>query len=313
MRIQWQRAAVLTLVACIGVPSSASARLLGLGAYVGNSPAELAQFERWLGRPVDHIAAHTGRANWRDWIGSIKWSLSLWAPVGKPIAWTIPLFVKSGNLSDAAVGKYDDFYREGARVLARSLPKSETIYVRTGEEFNGTWMPWAAAGQAEEFVGAYRRFVDAFRSVSSQFRFEWNVNLGGTQMNPVDAYPGDGYVDVIGMDFYYNLAFYSPAPEVAWSQMVTRPYGLSWLEQFALVHHKPTAYPEWGVNSDNAGPFIRKAAEWFASHHVVYQRYWNSNSDFAGKLSDNQYPNTGAAYIEAFGPGGEPAATKNGN
>ena len=93
MGMQWQRAAVLTLAACIGVPSCTSARSLGLGAYVGNSPADLAQFERWLGRPVDHIAAHTGRANWRDWIGSIKWSLSLWVPVGKPIAWTIPLFV----------------------------------------------------------------------------------------------------------------------------------------------------------------------------------------------------------------------------
>ena len=24
-------------------------------------------------------------------------------------------------------------------------------------------------------------------------------------MNPADAYPGDEYVDVIGMDFYYNI------------------------------------------------------------------------------------------------------------
>ena len=94
--------------------------------------------------------------------------------------------------------------------------------------------------------------------------------------------------------------------------MVTRPYGLSWLEQFASAHHKPTAYPEWGVNSDNAGSYIRKAAEWFASHHVAYQRYWNSNSAFAGKLSENQYPNTGVAFIAAFGPGSQPAK-ENGN
>ena len=117
-------------------------------------------------------------------------------------------------------------------MLARSLPTSETIYVRTGEEFNGTWMPWAAAGRAEEFVGAYRRFVDAFRSVSRQFRFEWNVNAGGTQMNPADAYPGDGYVDVIGMDFYYNLALHSPVPE---ARLEPNGYSALWTELAGAV------------------------------------------------------------------------------
>jgi hypothetical protein len=34
---------------------------------------------------------------------------------------------------------------------------------------------------------------------------------------------------------------------------------------------------------------------------VLYQSVWNSNDDFPGKLTDNQYPRAAAAYIECFG------------
>src|SRR5215475_12053889 len=95
--------AALCLLCWMG---TCAARSPALGVYVGNDPAELARFERWLGRDVDLIAAHTGRANWRDWVNSIKWSANLWAPLNKPIAWTIPLFVDGGTLRDAAAGTY---------------------------------------------------------------------------------------------------------------------------------------------------------------------------------------------------------------
>ena len=58
------------LLFCLG--SSCSAHSAALGAFVGNNPADLIQFEKWLGKPVDQIAVHTGRANWADWVGSIK-------------------------------------------------------------------------------------------------------------------------------------------------------------------------------------------------------------------------------------------------
>lgn len=287
------------LLFCLG--SSCSAHSAALGAFVGNNPADLIQFEKWLGKPVDQIAVHTGRANWADWVGSIKWSLDSWTPLNKPIAWTIPLFVEGGTLQDAAVGKYRKYYEQAAKILAGSRPTDNVIYIRTGEEFNGNWMPWSAAGHEQEFVAAYRQFVDAFRSVSNRFRFEWNTNVRETRMNPIEAYPGDEYVDVVGMDFYYNTQWNPANAAAAWDEMVSAPYGLQWLEQFAAAHGKPTAYPEWGVNSDGAGPYIERAAKWFASHNVLYQRVWNSDAAFRGKLSDGQYPNAAGAYIASFG------------
>jgi hypothetical protein len=295
----------------LDVGESCSAASSALGAYVGNSPAELRQFESWLGRPIDLIAAHTGRTNWNEWISSIRWSVELWSPLDKPIRWTIPLFVDGGSLSDAAAGKYQDYYEQAARILAQTRRADRVIYVRTGEEFNGNWMPWSAAGNEREFVKAYRHFVEAFRSASNRFRFEWNVNIRETRMNPADAYPGDEYVDVIGMDFYYNTKWNPTDPIKAWDEMVNSQYGLQWLEDFAKAHNKPTGYPEWGVNFDGAGPYIERAAGWFSDHNVLYQSVWNSNAAFPGKLSDNQYPRAAAAYIESFGPNSRGAKAAN--
>lgn len=290
---------VALLLICFGAPSSAGTP--ALGAYVGNSPSELRQFEQWLGRPVAQITAHTGRANWKDWIDSIKWSIELWSPLDRPICWTIPLFADGGSLADAANGAYDDYYQQAARMLAQTRQSDQVVYVRTGEEFNGDWMPWSAVGHERDFIGAYRHFVEAFRSVSARFRFEWNVNVRETRMNAADAYPGDDDVDVVGMDFYYNTQWNPTDPGKAWNEMVYSPYGLKWLEDFALAHNKPTAYPEWGINSDGAGPYIEKAAHWFSEHNVLYQSVWNSNDAFPGKLSNGQYPDAARAYVRSFG------------
>jgi len=83
--------------------------------------------------------------------------------------------------------------------------------------------------------------------------------------------------------------------------MVNSQYGLQWIEDFASARKKPTAYPEWGVNSDAAGPYIEKAAQWFSKRNVLYQSVWNSNDAFPGKLTDHQYPEAASAYIKSFG------------
>ena len=115
-----------------------------------------------------------------------------------------------------------NYYEQAATILAGTRKSDNVIYVRTGEEFNGNWMPWSAVGHEQDFAKAYRHFVEAFRSISNRFRFEWNVNIRETRMNPVDAYPGDDddYVDVIGMDFYYNTKWNPTDPLKAWDEMV---------------------------------------------------------------------------------------------
>lgn len=272
------------------------------GVYVGNDASLLTSFESWLGKPADSVAVHTGRASWLDYETSIDYSLKTWANSGHDLTWTIPIFANGGTLASAAAGSYDSYYVQAAKKLVAGLSGSDPIYIRTGEEFNGTWFPWAANGHEAEFISAFHHFVDAFRSVSDRFKFEWNVAVGDNGMDPTKAYPGDAYVDIIGMDFYYNSAWdgANADPLAAFNNMVTRKWGLQWLEDYAAAHGKPTAYAEWGVVGDKMGAYIEKAAEWFNAHDPLYNNYWNSNASTKAMLSNEQYASTAVSYREAF-------------
>jgi Ca2+-binding RTX toxin-like protein len=273
--------------------------MAAFGVFVGNDPNEARKFETWAKNDLDFVSGHGNGSSWSALTSGIGYTASQFKDIA-PVHWTIPMLVSGGTLSQGAGGAYNANYRTVAQKLVEVSPGQDKIYVRFGQEFNGNWFAWGAKGQEAAYIATYRHFVDAFRSVSNKFVFEWNVNAGDMGMDPAKAYPGDAYVDVIGMDFYYNTTWYPKDPAVAWDFMVNRTYGLQWLENFASAHNKPTAYPEWGVNSDNAGIYIQKAAQWFESQGALYQSYWNSNADFPGKLSDGQYPATGAAFVQTF-------------
>ena len=271
-----------------------------VGVYVGNDAPAVGRFETWLGHPVDAVLGYTGNASWEDYDGSVGWAVGLWKDIDRRILWSVPLIPTGANLEDAAAGKYDDHYRKAAQTLASYRPQDAELFVRTGWEFNGDWFPWAAKGKGAAFAGAFRHFVMQFRSVSDRFVFDWNVNVGDVGMNPEEAYPGDDYVDIVSMDFYWNTQWDPADPQAAWDSMLNRKWGLMWHQTFAKAHGKRMAYAEWGVMSNNAGPYIERARAWFEQHDVVYHTYWDSNLDFKGKLSANQYPQAGSAYRAAF-------------
>ena len=271
--------------------------------FSGADASYLDQEQEWLGASLDSVMVFGGCAGWTDWLTSIQSARGAFAPTGKDVLWSVPLIVDGATLAAAAGGAYDTNYTALAQYLAANSSDDSQIYVRLGWEFNGTgYNAWSAVGQPQNYVGAFQHAVAAFRAVSDKFRFEWTPNKGDVGMNPEDAYPGDQYVDVIGMDFYWETtrSWSIADPVKAWNYFVNEKYGLQWHQDFAAAHNKPTAYAEWAVNSNNASAFIKLAAQWFESHNVLYQSYWNSNSNFQGKLSDNQYPDSGAAYKAAF-------------
>ncbi|MFC3124805.1 glycosyl hydrolase [Pseudoroseomonas globiformis] len=272
-----------------------------LGVYVDNSAQHVTQFENWLGRKVDGIHGVVGSANWSDFVSSSKWAVdTLWAPTGRDVFWSVPLIVKGANLNSAANGDYNQHYKQVAENLLRYDNGNDPIYVRTGWEFNGSWFQWSAIGKEQTFIDAFREFVDTFRSVSDRFKFEWNVNEAYGGMDPAKAYPGDHYVDIVGMDFYFNPEWQNWDSAKAFEHVRDQKYGLQWLEDFAKAHGKPTAYSEWGAKGNDAAGFIKAAQDWFESHNVVYQSYWDSNAQYPGRLSDGSDGNTGAAFKSAF-------------
>lgn len=272
------------------------------GLYTGNATADFTAAEQWLGSSNDLISARSGKASWTDWRGSLGWQIQNMSGVNATKVWNIPLFPVQGNLHDGASGLYNTDYAAFARQLVAAYGTEQPILVRTGEEFNGNWFGWSATQDPQDFIQNYRNFVDAFRSVSSNFKFEWNVNIGGS-MDPATAYPGDHYVDYVGMDFYWDSgqSWSFTDPVAAFTYFKDEPYGLQWLEDFASAHGKPSAYSEWGVNSANAAPFIQLVKAWFDDHNVAYEFYWDSNADFAGKLDNGRYGAASDMFKALFG------------
>ncbi|HWH14654.1 MAG TPA: glycosyl hydrolase, partial [Miltoncostaeaceae bacterium] len=109
------------------------------------------------------------------------------------------------QLRDVIEGKYDPYIREWAQAAARW---GHPMFVRLCHEMNGDWYPWSERenGNAPgEFVRAWRHIVDIFRAEGARnVNFVWAPNEFESYAGiPVSQlYPGDAYVDWVGMSGY---------------------------------------------------------------------------------------------------------------
>ncbi len=270
--------------------------------YVGNDPADLTAYTRWMGKAPDNVLFYLNNDSWKAFDSSIGWAVNLWKPSNVPVIWSVPLTVWGTSLEQVATGSYNGHFLQAAQALAQSKPSSDgSIYVRVGWEFNGSWMPWAAQGHETAFIQSFQNLVNTFRSVSTQFKFVWDVNAGGNY-DPTKAYPGDKYVDVVGMDVYYTTQWDSADPHAAFLNKVNQSYGLQWQQDFATAHGKATAISEWGIATNHSGPYIQDMVKWMSDHHMTYESYWNTNAaNYPGEIDNGQYPTSAGVYKSAIG------------
>ncbi|MFC1510787.1 sugar-binding protein [Candidatus Margulisiibacteriota bacterium] len=118
--------------------------------------------------------------------------------------WSYPGKVK---IEDVIAGKWDDYIRSWAKAIKAS---GQPIFLRVGHEFNVGVYPWGIVNlnkEAETYNKFYRRVVDVFRKEKvKNVKWVWCLN---NYSNPDElwnnwelAYPGDEYVDWIGIDGY---------------------------------------------------------------------------------------------------------------
>lgn len=164
--------------------------------------------------------------------------------------------------SPPASGNVLDYYKQAATEQATRQP-GMTHYWRLGPEFNGAWSTWGIGGaNAPFYVSAFRAVVNAVRSLGfSNIKFDWNPSLGPYGGNPAAteaAWPGDSYVDVVGIDMYHRPAR-SGGPWLINGTVWQNEYGrhLDRLRDFAIAHGAQISFPEWACG----GPHVR-ALEW---------------------------------------------------
>ncbi|WP_235948718.1 glycosyl hydrolase [Candidatus Frankia alpina] len=246
------------------VPQVERAATTGLfpTGVAAHSLAQANTWARFRGRPNDVVVMYTDRSSWSSltdpWMGH---STSTFAGYAGTWVLTQPLFPDSGpekgNLADCAAGNYDAKWQQFGRWLV-NMGRGDS-FVRLGWEFNGLWFAWAAT-DPQQWIQCFRNASSAIKATSPKARIDWNLNAHGstTSVGAFDLYPGDQYVDVIGVDSYDQ---YPPSPTYAdFDNQCNADAGLCQVITFARTHHKLFSVPEWGVVSQQGTKAGRSGA-----------------------------------------------------
>lgn len=110
------------------------------------------------------------------------------------------------SLTDIADGVTDDYLKDYARAARRlNIP----FAISFADEMNGNWETWGTTRTTpQEYVRAWRHIHDVFEDVgATNVIWAWSPNIieptgGSVALKPF--YPGDAYVDWVGMVGYFT-------------------------------------------------------------------------------------------------------------
>nr|BFE69314.1 hypothetical protein GCM10020092_026150 [Actinoplanes digitatis] len=175
----------------------------------------------------------------------------------------------AADLAACANGEKDRDWRNFGALMTRH-GRGDSV-VRLGWEFNERTSPWRADDPAT-WIACYRRAATNIRAGNPDVLLDWTINAHGTPAGvcggvSTNCYPGDAYVDIVGIDNYDHYPW-SPT-KAAFDRVAAAPEGLDWLYRFARAHGKLFAVGEWGVvPTGDAGrenpSFVTWMHAWFA-------------------------------------------------
>ena len=133
------------------------------------------------------------------WLPSSEYLLSLREEGVVPVVTIEPWTAATG----VSFTPNDDYISKLAEALNEY---NAEVYIRYAHEMNGNWYPWG--GDPKRYVASYISFHDALSSLlrNNNVKWIWSVNnesVPDTAKNNVLLYyPGDKYVDAVGIDGY---------------------------------------------------------------------------------------------------------------
>lgn len=266
-------------------------RLSGMPWHSGCQLNKIAEFEAYRGRLADIYTIWSRRANWgeitdigasgfsavRKRQGRISYGLAM-------LPETHHAGKNPGNWRLAAKGSFDRYYDSVAKQLGASGVKD--LVVRIGWESNDRSSPWFGGSDPENFKATFRRIAEIMRRSNPTCAIEWCNVKDGAQAGSIETlYPGDGWVDIIGVNYYDGYPAINT--ESAWAAEYKAkfrggPRGIgAWLD-YARSRGKKFAVSEWGIwrgrpGTTDSSLYIRKMYEFFRScgADLAYENYFN--------------------------------------
>ena len=320
-----------------------------------NGTTNVNAFAQWLNQPVVWGEDFAGSETW-DNVSWPVWWLKHWGEwvkeqPGRRLIFGVHLLPgpldgsgatqgtdakKPVSLAKGANGEYNYFYK----TLAENLVKNGLgdAILRPGWEFNGGWYTWRAKDNEKHFAEYWRQIVKTMRSVpgTEKLKFCWNPTLGYQQFPAEKTWPGDEFVDYVGLDVYDEswIPDGYPWPKGAtpavrlsrqkkiWNDAIYNgDHGLVFWSKFAADHQKPFVIPEWGCNNrvdfpeqhgglDNAF-FVEQMHAFITDpkNHVFFHCYFDVQAPdghhqlspgFSGN-EKTEFPNAAKKFRELFG------------
>lgn len=305
----------------------------GVGVFLGDD-TKLEQWENWFGQPLDYYSVALFNNSWEDYEVD-NWPLEI--DIGKvaqkyQLIVTFNMHPSKEDLTAVATGQFNQQYRELAEDLVAN--QLSDAWLRFGSEFNGKWSRATAVGRPDLFVEAWKQIVMSMRSLDdASFNFIWAPNIWRYHMNPVRAYPGDEWVDAIGLTVYDKGKCYSLPDECnracirerrnkTWELIMNgrdAGFGLEFWAQFARNHDTPLVFPEYGPvarNAPNPGGgdnpiFFENFYQWMQSNKDIIGWHnlwaWTRGPHFVGpkelkgKSNYSALPEASETFRRLFG------------
>jgi hypothetical protein len=306
---------------------------IAAGAYGEISLTNLAATEKLTGLTYNCLETFANPSpNWTSWeqpwqftnepSRTTSGSWENWLATGHQMILGVDLIPQSaGSVSNPLAWEQtcdSGGYNSYATQLAKNLVSygAGGIVIRLGIEANGSWeadYTGSTTKELNDWATCYDQEVGAMRAVpGTKLLFVWNPNVC-TQSFPLsEYYPGNSYVDIIGIDAYDSDCHYSTITTVSkegWQAFYTDSASypgagfpsLSGIEAFAQSKGKPLSFPEWGLSQ--GGPddatYVTDMGQMFNNDDFSFESYFDDGNDGIDQLGPS-IPNATAAYTRAF-------------
>jgi mannan endo-1,4-beta-mannosidase len=197
------------------------------GSYAGTD-----QFARAIGRQPN-IAMY-----YESWLGKFHQGFASAAAQHGAIP-LVQISTGTTSLASIASGSYDHYWRSYANDVKHF---GQPVILSLDHEMNGSWYYWGYKHTSPQaFVDAWRHVVTIFRHQGVRnVTWLWTVNVTDALDNhihkPSAWWPGDSYVDWVGIDGYYY----------GYSETFASLFGPTIAEVRELTHH-PILIAETGA------------------------------------------------------------------
>ncbi|MCU1364349.1 MAG: hypothetical protein JWM55_2177 [Acidimicrobiaceae bacterium] len=255
-------------------------------------------------------------AQWEHpWITSAQYGYTEWVaeePQRRQLILQVDLIPTAlDNLNDpldweesCAAGHFNAYATQlGVSLVAAGL---QNTVIRLGAEMNGVWeADYMGPTSTEQILWAkcFANEVTGLRQATGEhFLIDWNPNACDLPYS--NLYPGNSYVDIVGLDIY-NVSCQTPRARVSFLQLANEAGGLASFESFAAAKGKPMSLPEWGLKKYPAGDdpaYINGIGAMFARRDFAFEAYFNVDVKIRPYLAlGTQTPKSLVAFKKWFG------------